>query len=149
MGGARGRSGPPPDPMALHRARDSSEWWTLPSQGRTEPAPRWGLTEPSERELEVWGVLWAKPQAVAWERLGLDYEVALYVRSFVEAEIPLSCTPVRTLVKQLGESLGLTIPGLLRNRWKIGDVETRPTGRKTSGAMGARDRLKVVDGGGA
>lgn len=148
-GGARARSGPPPDPNALRRARDAHEWWTLPAEGRTAPAPKWPLTRVTKREAEVWKSLWAKPQAVAWEALGQEFEVALYTRRLVEAEKPLSQTSVGTLVRQLGEALGLSVPGLARNRWRIGQAEQAPTAKPADGRLrSARNRLKVVDGGG-
>lgn len=43
-GGARTRSGPPPDPNALARERDAGEWKVLPRQkGRRRKPPAWPL----------------------------------------------------------------------------------------------------------
>lgn len=150
-GGARARSGPPPDPNALRRRpRDAGEWWTLPADGREGDPPTWPLSRVKKRELEVWTDLWRKPQAVAWEQLGQNYEVAMYVRRLVQAEAPMAMPALGTLVRQLGEALGLTIPGMARNRWKIGPAAApaiaapvAPTRRS------ARDRMQVLDGGGA
>src|SRR5690349_4306574 len=105
-GGARVRSGPPPDPMALRRDRDGSEWVTLPAAGRTDPPPDWPLSvagDPvtSGREAQLWLELWKLPQAIEWERCHHDHEVALYVRRFVEAEQPGSIAALSTLVRQL------------------------------------------------
>src|SRR5690606_10612763 len=85
-GGARTRSGPPPDPNALRRARDASEWTVLPAAGRQGPPPEWPLPTSSRRERDVWAELWTRPQAVVWERQRQHHEVALYVRRLVEAE---------------------------------------------------------------
>lgn len=92
----------------------------------------------------MWADLWGKPQAVAWEALGQEHEVAMYVRRFVQAEKPTASAPVGTLVRQLGEALGLSIPGLLRNRWRIGQPETAPAARPAAPRKSARDRLTVV-----
>jgi len=155
-GGARATSGPPPDPNALRRNRKSDQagWATLPAEGRTGPTPGWPLTDVRPREWDLWRDLWMKPQAVMWEKLGLDIEVALFVRTLAEAEHPDSRTEPMKLVRQYMESLGLTSPGMLRLRWKIGPAETVPveepadTPKATAPRRkSARDRLKVVTSG--
>lgn len=157
-GGARATSGPPPDPNALRRNRkqDASGWSTLPAEGRTGPTPEWPLTEVRPREWDLWRTLWAKPQAVMWEKLGLDLEVGLFVRTLAEAEEPEPRSDAAKLAKQYMESLGLTGPGMLRLRWKVGPVEQEaapaeetteaPTAKKPR-RKSARDRLKVVTSG--
>lgn len=82
-----------------------------------------------------------------WERNHLETEVALYVRSLAEAEKPKASTPLRTLVKQQMEFLGLSLPGLSRNRWVIdgGPDEARTT--HTPAGPSAKERLKLVVGG--
>lgn len=147
-GGARTRSGPPPDPNALHREQDQGEWVTLPAEGRKGRAPTWPLDGgPTTRERQLWRRLWALPQAVMWERQVQFLEVALYVRRLAEAEAQGSSVNLSTLVRQMSDSLGLTTPGLRSNRWKIerlpeASVENRPQ------VASARDRLKVVSGDG-
>jgi hypothetical protein len=146
-GGARTRSGPPPDPNALSRERDVGEWTVLPAEGRTAPAPTWPLVEQKARESELWAALWAKPQALMWERYSQEYEVALYVRRFVEAEEYDSSVALSTLIRQMADSLGLTTPGMRSNRWRISAEEPAPTARQSEGGprrASARDRLKVV-----
>lgn len=145
-GGAQVRSGPPPDPNALHRSKDGHEWWTLPQSGPDGPPPEWPLPDVSSRERELWDKLWTMPQAVAWSAMRCHDEVALYCRRFAIAEDPDATVNEVTLLRQLGDNLGLTIPGLNRNRWKIGRVEQPPT-EKPARRPSARDRLKVVDGG--
>ncbi len=112
------------------RAARKSCWYTtssfLPVTGSPGPPPDWPLTEASDRELALWTKLWAKPQATRWEVLGQDLEVALYVRRFVAAEKPGAAATTAVVVRQLGEALGLTIPGLLRNRWQIGSQQSAP-----------------------
>lgn len=146
-GGARTRSGPPPDPNALRRDRaNDGEWTVLPAAGRPGPAPDWPLAEPTDRELDIWADLWAKPQAVAWEQLGVLHEVALYVRRLCEAEQHGAPAVLSTLVRQLGDSLGISTPGMRANRWRIGELaDAKPAARRSSGTTrSARDRLRVV-----
>lgn len=185
-GGARARSGPPPDPTALRRDRksDSAKWVILPAEGRQGPTPEWPLSGKSAhllaltpswigqvededekqrvldqieseasalfaREVEIWAGEWRRPQAIEWERNGQELEVALYVRALVAAEAPGAKVTLRTLVKQQQEALGLSLPGLARNHWKIGDAEQEPANRPAEPkAKAARSRFKVIDGDG-
>lgn len=150
-GGARTRSGPAPDPDALRRERDAGEWTILPAEGRQGATPQWPLTEQDDREEELWERLWRMPQALMWERYGQDLEVALYVRRLVEAEGRESSVALSTLVRQLGDSLGLSTPGMRANRWRI----DRPSEEDTAGTpaasapapTSARARLRAVPGG--
>lgn len=142
-GGARTRSGPPPDPNALHRERDAGEWVTLPAAGRAGPLPEWPLVNPTKRELAFWATLWVLPQAVMWERQQQTLEVALYVRRLVEAEKSQAAVNLSTLVRQMSDSLGLTTPGLRSNRWRIGPESPAATARVTPTER-SRARLKVV-----
>src|SRR4051812_18061018 len=85
-GGARRSSGPAPDPNALRRDRkDDGEWVTLPREGFTGDIPRFPLADAAGAETDLWTVLWRKPQGFMWEKLGLEYEVAAYVRAFLES----------------------------------------------------------------
>lgn len=149
-GGARARSGPAPDPNALRRERDAGEWVELPEAGREGAPPVWPLIDPMARELELWAVEWARPQAFMWERNGQQLEVAMYVRAVVDAESPRASVSARTLVRQQMDSLGLTVPGLRTNRWKI-VRESQPQPAAQTGASrgraSAKDRLKLVEGG--
>lgn len=154
-GGSRARSGPAPDPNALRRDRpdDVASWTILPGP-RTAPAPAWPLpTEPSENEQAQWDRVWATPQAHQWEANGLDTEVALYVRTLIEAEKPEAATNLRTLTKTLQENLGLSYVGMLKFRWRLqhAPASSPATGTETPAARPARgarkssrDRLTVV-----
>jgi hypothetical protein len=153
--GGHARSGRVPDPEALRRDRDEGEWTVLPAEGREGDPPEWPLSEQSHREAELWTVLWAKPQAIVWERLGQQIEVALFVRNVARAEQPGSPVNLGTLVRQQSDSLGLTTPGMRANRWKVdrgGQVQEKPAparrGRSPRSATPARERaLTVIDGG--
>lgn len=151
-GGARARSGPPPDPSALNRERDQGDWVLLPAGGRgRKAAPKFPLLSPMRREVTIWARLWKLPQAVMWERQSQEFEVALYVRRLVEAETLDSSVNRTTVVRQMGDSLGLTTPGLRANRWKIIFDEVTPR-REAAAARPApraarassRSRLKVI-----
>ncbi|MEW2415300.1 hypothetical protein AB0953_16515 [Streptomyces sp. NPDC046866] len=148
-GGARARSGPPPDPQALRRERDAGEWTILPAAGREGAAPDWPLTAPSDREAELWQRLWRKPQALMWERYGQETEVALYARRLAEAEEPGSFVNLSTLVRQMSDSLGLTTPGMRANRWRIDRDEEASVAVSGSApaSSSARARLRAVPGG--
>lgn len=125
--GGHANSGPAPDPEALRRTRGTdAAWHVLPVTGRPGPPPAWPLPFPDDREMAVWATLWAKPQATRWEALGQELEVALYVRRWVEAEKPGASAACVVVVRQLGEALGLTIPGMQRNRWQIGSQSSAP-----------------------
>ena len=134
-GGARGRSGPAPDPNALRRDRkDDQAGWTILPRERTGAAPEWPLAvPPSPQEVTHWGRVWSTPQATQWEKNGQEVEVALYVRSLAEAEIPGAAANLRNLFKQLQENLGLSYVGLHRWRWRIADAVTEaPTPAATA-----------------
>lgn len=146
--GSSSRSGPAPDPNALRRERDSSEWVSLPVAGRSGPPPEWPLSKPSPRELTLWAQEWTRPQAVMWEANGQALEVAIYVRSVKDAEKASAPVAARTLVRQQMDALGLTVPGLRANRWRIVDGVSQSPIRGRQSRTSARDRLKVVEGGG-
>lgn len=131
-GGARTKSGPAPDPNALRRSRkDDQDWVTLPAEGRDGDLPEWPmLANPeqllAEREHKLWANLWTKPQAVQWEIASLEYEVAMYVRRAVEAELPGAAAGLGTLVLRMADNLGITPQGMNANRWKLGVVAEDP-----------------------
>lgn len=146
-GGARAHSGPPRDPNSLRRdSLMAGDWATLPAAGRPGPAPEWPLTKPTKREADLWVREWRRPQAVMWEVNGQELEVALYVRTLRQAEMVKAPVAMRTLLKQQQEALGLSLPGLQRNRWRIASADDAPAARPSAG-MSARDRLRVVPGG--
>jgi hypothetical protein len=153
MKGGHAASGPAPDPKALARERDAGDWTVLPAEGRAGPAPEWPLTEASERELWWWRRLWAKPQAVMWEKQGQVDEVALYARRLAQVEAPDAPVNLGTLVRQLADALGITLPGMLRLRWHLAAPGSAPaaasegeTPRRGPAGPTSRGRLTVVRG---
>jgi hypothetical protein len=161
-GGARVRSGPAPDPQALRRDRDASDWQRWPAT-RTAPAPTWPLARATKRELVLWAREWTRGEANAWQAYGMEVEVAMYVRNLREVEKAGSSATARNLLLRQMDSLGLTVGGKAKNRWIIAadgivpretpeDDETpEPTPRRPVGPS-AKERLAgqglgVLDGG--
>jgi hypothetical protein len=143
-GGARARSGPAPDPNS-YRSLDR-EWVDLPADGYTGPVPSFPLAEALEVETELWAELWAKPQGAAWASLGLKFQVAAYVRAYVKATAPDAVNGWSTVALRMEAELGLSLPGMRQNGWRISDgtatapATTAPAARKTSSG----DWLKAV-----
>lgn len=148
-GGYRAGAGRPMDPNALRRDRPSDQagWTNLPKRREGE-APEFPLIDASDRELKVWADHWSMPQAHEWERQNLEYEVALFVRTFCEAEQPGAAANLRTLVKQQQEVLGLSLAGLHRMRWKVGGeipTEAPALSKQPAKRKSARERrLELV-----
>ena len=152
-GGARARSGPAPDPNALRRDRkDDAAWVVLPAEGFAGEVPEFPLRDASGVELELWGTLWRKPQAVMWGRLGLEFEVAAYVRAFLESVEASASAGLKTAVLRMAAEIGLSLPGMHQLRWKFAaDELAEKRAEKSevpSAALSVRDRLGAVSGGG-
>lgn len=149
QGGARARSGPPPDPNALRRDRKSDAGWSiLPAVGMD--APSWPLVHISAREAELWDAFWQKPQSQLWARNGQVFEVALHIRCFAEAELPGAMTNLRTLVRQQADALLLTMPAMAAARVKIAGDDLREKRTAAAAApdvevkVSSRSRLRAV-----
>lgn len=141
-----GVRGPAPDPNALRRDRpsDAAGWTTLPAVC-TRKAPTWPLAgKPSARESVLWRGLWRKPQAEMWHRLGLAFEVGLYVRRLTEVEQRGAAPTLGSLVKQMSEELGISSTGLARRQWKIAvdELEDRRAAPAARGSV--RGRVKAA-----
>lgn len=141
-------SGPPPDPNAFRRDRSGDgAWIDLPPEGRTGRAPTFPLISPTPRERALWAIEWKRPQAVEWERNHMEVEVALYIRRLSQVELVDAPATLGTLVRQMQESLGLSLPGLARNRWRLRTAASYPTatGPKFVPKASSRTRLTIVD----
>lgn len=144
-GGARARSGPPPDPNALRRSRKSDPAWTKISADCRDgqPTPEWPLVEPSARELELWATWWSLPVASLWlESHSLDY-VAFTVRMFSEAEQPKARTEDRKSLRQMMADLYMTPDSQLRARIII--IEPDGDAPKVAEVVDEADEGKVTD----
>lgn len=151
-GGARARSGPPPDPNALRRDRkDDAGWVTLPAEGFTGDVPAFPIPGALGTETNLWATLWRKPQGVMWAKLGMEFEVAAYVRAFLESVEPEASAGLKTAVLRMAAELGLSLPGMHSLRWKFSDDElgAKRTEQQASAPKKktARDRLRAINGG--
>jgi hypothetical protein len=172
-GGARARSGPAPDPNALRRDRkDDAGWTTLPAEGFAGAVPSFPLSRISvydiywedkkrvkefdaeatealhESELALWEKLWTKPQAFMWAKLELEYEVAAYVRAYLESTSADSNSGLKTAALRMAAEIGLSLPGMHSLRWKFAEDELEA--KRSAPASGpkktsARDRLKAIN----
>jgi len=147
-GGARRGSGVAPDPNALRRDRkDDASWVTLPIEGFQGEIPEFPLpravqfhtyfengkkvTEPDadetagvwDAEIELWDELWRRPQAVMWSKLRMDFQIAAYVRAFLESVRSEASAGLKTAVLRMEGELGLSLPGMHSLRWKFAEDE--------------------------
>jgi hypothetical protein len=95
-------------------------------------------------EARFWAREWRRPQAVMWERNGQVEEVALYVRALAVAQEPEASTASRTLVRQMQEALGVSLPGLARNRWRIAARTDAAVAPRRAAGQSTRERFRVV-----
>jgi hypothetical protein len=149
-GGARYKSGPPADPNALRRDRkDDAAWVTLPSGGYDGDVPAFPLPNALVAEVELWETLWRKPQAAQWAKLGLEFEVAAYVRAFLESVEAEASAGLKTAVLRMSAEIGLSLPGMHSLRWKFSEDELAAR-REDVGAVSrsssVRNRLAAVNG---
>ena len=147
-GGARSRSGPAPDPDSYRS--QNRDWIDLPAAGFTGVVPAFPLARISvydiyyegkkrvrefdadatealrDNEIALWGELWLKPQAHAWDALGLKFQVAAYVRAFIESTGADSNAGLKTAALRMENELGISIAGMKQNLWRIGDGPAAP-----------------------
>lgn len=116
--GGHARSGPAADPRSARSERRGEIWTDLPAK-RSGRVPTWPLELKTAPENKLWRKLWAKPQAVMWERQGLEWQVANYVRSFLEATEHGAPASLKTAVLRMEDTLGLSTVGLAALRWRI------------------------------
>lgn len=151
-GGARNRSGPPPDPNSGRSDRRGFKLTALPSEGFEGDPPDFPLPDASKRELDVWDALWATPQACAWSMQEWRWDqVADLVRLQVRAEAHDAPVNIATVVRQMRADLGLTPAGLKENGWAIAADEVAVKREEAAPAVpvraSSRSKLKVVPGG--
>lgn len=149
--GGHARTGPPRDPNALRRDRDSTEWIHFPAV-REGQAPRWPLPEPTDRERKLWRSFWTRGVANAWERFELAHQVAIYVRTLVAVEKEITNASLLGKVLAQEDRLGLTPAGLARNLWVIGDAPASAHQEPVTDdpdRAGAKARFRSIAGGAA
>lgn len=137
--------GPPPKPPDQRRRVNHKVpgLVQLPSDGRHGAAPQWPLgTKPSGYELRMWADVWGYPQAVMWERLKVEREVAHYVRWTAKSEV--GDLNAAKEARQLSDRLGLNPLAMLRLRWEVPADEVAQR-RSEHPAGSSRQRLVAVD----
>lgn len=147
--GGHANSGPAPDPNALRRNRaDDAGWTVLPGEGFAGEVPGFPLEEVSALESELWGELWRKPQAIMWAKLDMRYQIAAYVRAFLESVRADSSAGLKTAVLRMEAELGLSLPGMHSLRWKFSEDELADKRDDPGESAGpsARDRWKARTG---
>lgn len=159
-GGARSRSGPPPDPNSARSEKLGRRFGKLPRAGYTGPVPAWPLSAWSTREKEKWAAAWRTPQAAAWATEPWRHElVAQWVRCAARAEDPKAPAAYVTAMLRLADQIGMTPSGLLLNGWEIEEAPASRTAVAEEGVPAARpampppstplrNRLQVVHGAG-
>ena len=145
-GGARNRSGPPPNPNSARSAKRGLAFRLLPVEGFGGEAPVWPLPEQSEREAEVWAAAWRTPQACAWvDEPWRWYMVAMWCRWTVRLEQPDAAASLSQVVIRFADQIGLTPAGLRDNGWAISsEVVDDEQDKKPGSSEAARSRLRVV-----
>lgn len=69
-------------------------------------------------ERRKWEALWTLPQAVEWERMRCYDDVAIYVRTFVEASMPGAANETMTQARQLDVKIGVSPKAMHDLRWE-------------------------------
>lgn len=159
-GGARNRSGPPPEENSLNSARKGLVLTALPAEGYQGKIPDFPLpadAERGDREQDMWEWVWRTPQATAWiTQPWRWYIVAMWVRTAVGCEQINATAAEKNALHRFADQIGLTPAGLKENGWKISApvVEepapaAKPAARPAVKSTSARSRFKVIDGGSA
>lgn len=149
-GGARARSGSPPDPLSRKSLLNGREFISL-ALAHDVKAPAFPLEGETPFESVVWAALWVKPQAVMWDRLGLGLQVAAYTRALAESVLPEASAGLKTAVLRMETELGISTSGMLQNGWMIaaddgqGEVKTPNAKKKRTPTGNWLEAVKVVN----
>ena len=143
-GGARNRSGPPPDPSSGRSDRRGLSFSQLPSEGYAGEAPEFPLPDASTRETQVWRLVWTYPQAKAWADEPWRWlSVALYVRTLVVCEGRDATAADKGSLHRFADQIGLTPAGMRDNGWVVARDEVAE--RRDQSARPKRERrLRAV-----
>jgi hypothetical protein len=142
-GGARNRSGPPPDPESGRSDQRQYSLTALPAEGFQGPAPKYPLPAPAgldsddeavrqaaralrKRELELWREVWRTPQACAWSMPSEQWRqrtVAMWVRLSVRCEQADASASLLGQLHRFADQIGLTTAGLAEMGWRVAEDE--------------------------
>lgn len=87
----------------------------------------------------MWSQMWKKPQAIVWEEQSSQRQVAMYVRTSVEAEEPGATAALRGLLLRQENDLMLSHAALLRGGFRI-STNPAPTATVSSSKPSAAKR---------
>ncbi len=121
-GGARNRSGPPPDPNSARSEARGYKLAALPPEGYRGPIPDFPLVNPTTREYEWWAWAWRTPQACAWSRPSQSWRIPIvgqWVRVFTRCEDHGAPASLFGQLHRLGDQVGLTTAGMHELGWTV------------------------------
>jgi hypothetical protein len=147
-GGARNRSGPPPDPSSGRSDRRQYKLTALPASGYDGEVPAFPLpavkvffeyfvekqktrefdAEASrlraDREQNLWEWAWRTPLGCAWSMMPWRWHtVAMWVRTAVLCESAEATAADKGSLHRFADQIGMTPAGLKENGWVIADDE--------------------------
>lgn len=156
QGGARNRSGPPPDPNSGRSDARGYKLTALPSEGYDGEIPEWPLSaQPNPAETAAWSWAWRTPQACAWSTASESWRipfVAQWARLHVRCSEPDAPGNLFASLFRLEDRIGFSTAGLAEMGWKVAVDETaakRDEGETETKRTSSRDRLKSVPASGA
>ncbi len=151
-GGARIRSGPPPDPNSARSEQRGYSLTALPAEGYKGKYPAFPLPDVTNRESQVWRELWRTPQACAWSLPAESWRhrtIALYCRLVVRCEAEDVPASLLAQLHRFADQIGLTTAGLALMGWKVAEDEVAAKARQHAPAAKApapSRRLRAVPG---
>ena len=123
-GGARNRGPGTPQPGSENDLRRRRGALVLPRAGYRGQAPAFPLPASTDREGDVWRLLWRSPQAAAWaDESWRWYAIAMYVRWSVRMEAEDASAALGNVVVRFADQIGLTPAGLKENDWVLEERE--------------------------
>lgn len=149
-GGARNRSGPPPDPRSGRSERRGIRLTALPSEPFEGDVPEFGLPGATERELELWSEAWTWPQAWAWSQPSERWRLRplrMWVRLSVAGEATDVNAAMLSQIHRFADQSALTQAGLREAGWAIASDELSAKAAEHDEAKKPRARrLRAVSG---
>ncbi len=150
-GGPRNRSRQP-DPESARSEIRGFSLTALPAQGYDGPVPEFPLPGVTPRELEVWGQVWATPQACAWSMPSEAWRVqsvAMWVRVRVRCEDSDAPASLYGQLHRFADQIGMTTAGLAEMGWKVAVDQVAVQRESEPKVAPAARRKRAVPGGGA
>lgn len=163
-GGARNRSGPPPQPGSATSERRGLTFQSLPASGYDGDIPAWPLARHASqlspeaeawlvdavkardsREEDLWHWAWRTPQACAWAQPSEAWRiqsVARWVRQAVLCESSAAKAADHAQLHRYADQIGLTTAGLREMGWKVAtdEIGAKRAERDTTNIEVARPR---------